>query len=102
LHYDRHYFNNNRTFLNLLSKFSIRLQNIDKVTIVPVTDITHVGVGAFLAKLTVQNPLATVLGFLLYIVYQIVDYKINKDTLDKDLLTFAIGFFGALGYNEFF
>jgi hypothetical protein len=89
-------------FFNLISLKIARIQELDEKLPIPVTDTTHIGVGAFVANLTTSNPLAAIIGFILYITYQILDFIVHKDTIDKDFLTFAIGFFGALGYRQFF
>ncbi len=88
--------------IKIISLRSLKLQELDKRLVVPITDTTHIGVGAFVANLTTTNQLAAILGFILYLAYQLLDYIINKDTVDKDILTFAIGFFGALGYKQLF
>ena len=88
--------------INLLSTRSVKIQELDYKLPIPITDTTHIGIGALVANLTTSNPLAAVLGFILYITYQILDFIVHDDTIEKDILTFAIGFFGELGYRQFF
>ncbi len=60
----------------------------------------HMAVGAITARMVQTNqPLAAVLTFLGYMLYQYADYMINKDNWAKDILTYMVGFLGYLGYN---
>ncbi len=60
----------------------------------------HMAVGAITARMIQTNqPLAAILTFLSYMLYQYADYVVNKDNWAKDILTYMVGFLGYLGYN---
>ncbi len=60
----------------------------------------HMVVGTITARMVQTNqPLAAVLTFLGYMLYQYADYVVNKDDWAKDILTYMVGFLGYLGYN---
>jgi len=87
---------------NILSYTSIKFQELDEKLPVALTDTTHVGIGALVAHLTSVNPTAANLGFILFLLYEILDFLVHQDTIEKDILAFAIGFFGELGYRIIF
>ena len=60
----------------------------------------HIAVGAITARMIQTNqPLAAILTFIGYMLYQYADYIVNKDDWAKDILTYMVGFLGYFGYN---
>jgi hypothetical protein len=61
-----------------------------------VGDPVHFGVGAFITRLTVEWAW---LVSVLYVVYQVLDWRINQSNAAKDVGTFLSGLVVGLGYD---
>ena len=61
-----------------------------------VGDPVHFGVGLFVARLPVEWAW---LVSVLYLVYQLLDWFVNRDTVHKDVATFLAGVLAGLGYD---
>ncbi|MCD6422083.1 hypothetical protein J7L13_01885 [bacterium] len=53
------------------------------------TDLGHIAFGFFAALLPLEHSLVLI---TLYIIYQISEYLIKRDTLDEDILELLLGY----------
>jgi hypothetical protein len=61
-----------------------------------VGDPVHFGVGAFVSRLPVEWAW---LAAVIYVVYQVFDWRINGSNAAKDVATFLTGVLVGLGYD---
>jgi len=60
-------------------------------------DIIHTAYGSLLASLSLNGMYFDVtIGILMYLAYQTAGYVRKKDTIDKDIATFAGGYFATV------
>jgi len=60
-------------------------------------DLTHASFAALLAELSLRGYVADAMaGIVIYLVYQIISYLINHDTVQKDIAVFAGVYFATL------
>jgi len=60
-------------------------------------DLTHASFAALLAELSLRGYVAdAMVGIVIYLVYQIIDYLINRDMVQKDIAVFAGVYFATL------
>ena len=61
-----------------------------------VGDPVHFGVGLFIARLPVEWAW---LVSVIYLYYQVFDWLVNRDNVNKDVATFLAGVLAGLGYD---
>jgi len=60
-------------------------------------DVIHSAFGSLLANLSMQGHLFDVaVGVILYLMYQITEWMMKRDTIYKDIATFTAGYFITL------